>query len=576
MAHRSCLIDVCASRKKWPGVYTVTLAIGSSVFTGHGSQGAGSTSYLEAEPPCKKARAQKETSVRPQDGSCTEIIEINGLKYAVLKTMAPHLDYFRAPVPVELPVPVEPTEAPQEIHSDDSTLMDLHVATSECSTSESYVGEVVQPKNSHDETANKTMSNQFVSHGTLELPNATLPEACIAYSTYLRGQTADKQKAIRIETIRATLQYIARCFDAGLTAAPQSCYELENSDFTINSWTPFPDLESCLFFIPKQSFRLLHILLTVWEGALPPIQYHELACEFSSIRSFDETSSFKVEAWLKRLLDWKSRDLLLIARKRPKHVYNEWMLSVMERIADMQLSGDTAEAAYSVLKTFAREICKRHAYLTFSVRKPGDCVDWISLEENPSQKKFSKAGKGAAKILHLLARCPLEVLDDAQVSACLKALEEVDTDPVHVCEHVWHATVLRTQEILDDLESCVSPYWNDTPTDPIEATGTAKLYVNLGPQKEGFWARVSWLFLNKFVSLSQRVRILCALPHEGREAKHVTAIADALNACVGQAFEELSCQSRLSDAIQLGNVYDILPAITLLRTHMATLTLPNQ
>eukprot|EP01053_Blabericola_migrator_P009849 Blabericola_migrator_1__9848@NODE_541_length_7734_cov_36_065475_g375_i2_p2_GENE_NODE_541_length_7734_cov_36_065475_g375_i2NODE_541_length_7734_cov_36_065475_g375_i2_p2_ORF_typecomplete_len767_score105_87Helo_like_N/PF17111_5/87Helo_like_N/PF17111_5/1_2PX/PF00787_24/0_24PX/PF00787_24/4_9e03_NODE_541_length_7734_cov_36_065475_g375_i252267526 len=383
--------------------------------------------------------------------------------------------------------------------------------------------------------------------------DVALAEACVAYPFSVKSVSTMDMPMVT-KAIKSSLQYIARCFEAGQSAHPGIEKMLDHLDQN-SRFTEYPEFAACLFFDNKVKFRLLSLLLTSCQNKLPQFEF--------SNEADVETRRKVLNNWLKQLLAWPSKRYSIVAVKNKTRKHKIWMMSLMRKFA-AQKHLITAE---SVLQVVAKELERKYDFLEASKEYHLDPDAWIPPGDIAS---LATAAKGAAILLKLMAKSPLETLSTEQLSLCLSTLMEANANPVDVCEGVWSATVVRTWEASRISHDSLQP----SHITPFGLSGEfSNPYARLETHKEGFWARVSYLFLHKFTSVAKKVESIWQLPHERQEIKDVLEIASAVNACVRQAYEELSSFERPLNGIQFESIFDIIPAFTLLKTHMATIPL---
>eukprot|EP01053_Blabericola_migrator_P001249 Blabericola_migrator_1__1248@NODE_1320_length_4810_cov_10_018343_g889_i0_p1_GENE_NODE_1320_length_4810_cov_10_018343_g889_i0NODE_1320_length_4810_cov_10_018343_g889_i0_p1_ORF_typecomplete_len593_score77_47_NODE_1320_length_4810_cov_10_018343_g889_i030314548 len=384
----------------------------------------------------------------------------------------------------------------------------------------------------------------------LEVRDTTPGEACAAYPILLRNFYGDR--ALSVEGIRCSLQYIARCFEADQSANPISDMRLSACFKSTRSLTAYEDIRACIFFETNLEFRLLRLLLTAWGNQAP------LFAGFSS----DAKKRRMMVFWLMQFFDANSKRQPFLTTRHRVCKHRTWMLQVMEK-----LSAEPGPITPGLMtQLMLNELEKKYDWGKLCKTTHADPDDWIP---NVTTYSLNKAGRGAARLLRLLARCPLNLLSDEELSSCLQSLETAYADPVDVCERWWYKMVLRTpHDASSGYHGDVRHWFAIGPSD----RQFGKSFTNYTTaRREGFWARVSWLFQHKFASVANRVKTVWSLPHERQNAMDVLDIAAALNACVAEAYTELSYNVRLRGGIQFASVYDLVPAITLLKTHKATL-----
>eukprot|EP01053_Blabericola_migrator_P000605 Blabericola_migrator_1__604@NODE_1148_length_5275_cov_33_353303_g782_i0_p2_GENE_NODE_1148_length_5275_cov_33_353303_g782_i0NODE_1148_length_5275_cov_33_353303_g782_i0_p2_ORF_typecomplete_len570_score93_65_NODE_1148_length_5275_cov_33_353303_g782_i024734182 len=372
------------------------------------------------------------------------------------------------------------------------------------------------------------------------------------------AEAANNDRVESLKAIRCALQYIARCYEANQSADPGSnmylcsCYKMGKSSLALK------DIRICIFFEPILDFKLLRLLLTAWHDQMPAVQL--------SSHNPDEKKHQSVVYWLMHLLESHCKLPSLTAKQKTRK-YRTWMLLLMQKLGAE--AGPITPGV--VVQLLVKELEKKYDWWRLCETGAVDPDDWIP---DVPLKSLTTAGRGAAKLLRLFARCPLDLLSDRELSSCLQSLETAYASPVNVCERIWHKTVFRTRRVQAGVLSRYKEprHWADNgPTYNPSPGSTALCSVT----QENFWARVSWLFQHKFASVANRVKTVWSLPHERQNAMDIVDIAAALDTCVAEAFNELSCNVRLRDGIQLASVCDIVPAMTLLKTQEATLALPS-
>eukprot|EP01053_Blabericola_migrator_P011941 Blabericola_migrator_1__11940@NODE_72_length_15243_cov_214_481220_g65_i0_p4_GENE_NODE_72_length_15243_cov_214_481220_g65_i0NODE_72_length_15243_cov_214_481220_g65_i0_p4_ORF_typecomplete_len560_score89_50Catalaserel/PF06628_12/0_18_NODE_72_length_15243_cov_214_481220_g65_i02261905 len=384
----------------------------------------------------------------------------------------------------------------------------------------------------------------------LETRDMTLAEACVAYPSSVK--TANDDRVLTLEAIKCSLQYIARCYEAGQSANPDDIAGLCDFHGASKFGRTLADVKACIIFDPTLEFRLFRLLLTAWNDRLPVIK----------IAGYTYREHQAMIHLLTQLFSQNTMARPFLTNKSKYHKHKTWMLMLMKQVAAK--TGPITPNC--VLQLMVEAVKKKIDWWRLcKTTTEQDVDDWIPHVPIGS---LTEAAKGAAKLLHLFVKCPLGLLSDEDLSGCLRSLATAQANPVDVCERIWHATVIRSQQTPPPFEYKEPLHWIDVGP-VIPSANTSALYSTA--HREGFWARVSWLFQHRFAPVAKKVEIIWSLPHERQKAIDIIDVVAAIDACVGEAHQELSSPSH--DAIQFASVADIVPAITLLKTHNATLVL---